>query len=111
MLGMETTVQMNWIDERITLLNVSKEHINLDRITLPFEEATNFWIPDLFIDGAKEIESPSYYHKPAYIRVYKNHIIRYSGRIHFAVSCHMDFHLYPNDEQVCDIKFESFGYT
>ena len=23
----------------------------------------------------------------------------------------MDFHLYPNDEQVCDIKFESFGYT
>ena len=37
LLGMETTVQMNWIDERITLLNVSKEHINLDRITLPFE--------------------------------------------------------------------------
>ena len=35
LLGMETTVQMNWIDDRITLLNVSKEHINLDRITLP----------------------------------------------------------------------------
>jgi len=35
MLGMETTVQMNWIDERITLLDVGKEHINKDRITLP----------------------------------------------------------------------------
>ena len=35
LLGMETTVQMNWIDERITLLDVAKEHINLDRITLP----------------------------------------------------------------------------
>ena len=23
----------------------------------------------------------------------------------------MDFHLYPNDEQTCKIKFESFGYT
>ena len=23
----------------------------------------------------------------------------------------MDFHFYPNDEQTCDIKFESFGYT
>ena len=23
----------------------------------------------------------------------------------------MDFHYYPNDEQVCDIKLESFGYT
>ena len=75
------------------------------------KEAENFWVPDVFIDGAKEIESPSFYHKPAYIRVYKNHLIRYSGRIHFAVSCHMDFHLYPNDEQVCNIKFESFGYT
>ena len=37
LLGMETTVQMNWIDERITLLNVSEEHINQDRITLPSE--------------------------------------------------------------------------
>ena len=35
LLGLETTVQMNWIDERITLLDVGKEHINLDRITLP----------------------------------------------------------------------------
>ena len=35
LLGMETTVQMNWIDERITLENIPKEHINLDRITLP----------------------------------------------------------------------------
>ena len=23
----------------------------------------------------------------------------------------MDFHFYPNDEQTCNIKFESFGYT
>ena len=37
LLGLETTVQMNWIDERITLLDVSKEHINQDRITLPSE--------------------------------------------------------------------------
>ena len=35
LLGMETTVQMNWIDDRVTLLNVSAEHLNLDRITLP----------------------------------------------------------------------------
>jgi hypothetical protein len=26
---------MNWIDDRVTLLNVSAEHLNLDRITLP----------------------------------------------------------------------------
>ena len=63
------------------------------------------------MDGAKVIESPAYYQKPAYIRVYKDHVIRYSSRIHFEISCSMDFHYYPNDEQSCDIKFESFGYT
>ena len=41
LLGLETTVQMNWLDHRVTLLNVSKEHINLDRITLP-SEASNY---------------------------------------------------------------------
>ena len=35
LLGMETTVQMNWIDNRITLLDIPEEHLNLDRITLP----------------------------------------------------------------------------
>ena len=40
LLGLETTVQMNWLDHRVTLLNVSKEHVNLDRITLP-SEASN----------------------------------------------------------------------
>jgi hypothetical protein len=76
-----------------------------------FQEAGNFWVPDIFIDGAKEIESPAYYQRPAYIRVYKDHVIRYSSRIHFEVSCNMDFHCYPNDKQACNIKFESFGHT
>ena len=40
LLGMETTVQMNWIDDRITLLDVAKEHINVDRITLPPDVST-----------------------------------------------------------------------
>ena len=35
LLGMETTVQMNWVDDRVVLLDIAKEHVNLDRITLP----------------------------------------------------------------------------
>ena len=50
LLGMETTVQMNWIDDRVTLLDVSKEHINLDRITLP-SEVSNRRINFLFVKG------------------------------------------------------------
>ena len=49
--------------------------------------------------------------KPAYIRVYRDSHIRYSSRINYDVACAMDFHRYPNDEQVCDVKFESFGHT
>ena len=75
------------------------------------QEAEHFWVPDIFIDGAKQIDSPSYYQRPAYIRVYKDHLIRYSSRINFLASCNMDFHYYPNDEQICNIKLESFGYT
>ena len=37
LLGLETTVQMNWIDERIKLLDIPVEHPTSDRITLPPE--------------------------------------------------------------------------
>ena len=37
LLGLETTVQMNWIDERIELLDIPAEHLISDRITLPPE--------------------------------------------------------------------------
>ena len=37
LLGLETTVQMNWIDERIELLDIPVEHPTSDRITLPPE--------------------------------------------------------------------------
>ena len=36
---------------------------------------------------------------------------RYSSRVNYDVACAMDFHRYPVDEQTCEIKFESFGYT
>ena len=38
-------------------------------------------------------------------------LCRYSSRVNYDVACAMDFHRYPVDEQICEIKFESFGYT
>ena len=38
-------------------------------------------------------------------------MLRYAARVNFDVACNMDFRAYPGDTQVCDIKFESFGYT
>ena len=31
--------------------------------------------------------------------------------INYDVACNMDFHRFPVDEQYCEVKFESFGFT
>ena len=33
------------------------------------------------------------------------------SRINYDVACSMDFHRFPVDEQYCEVKFESFGFT
>ena len=60
---------------------------------------------------AKELRIPTYYVRPASIRVYNDSMIRYATRVNFDVACKMEFHNYPIDEQICEIKMESFGYT
>ena len=49
--------------------------------------------------------------RPASIRVYNDSKIRYATRVNFDVACNMEFYDYPIDEQICEIKMESFGYT
>ena len=79
--------------------------------TLNPERASKFWMPDVFIDQAKALRTPTYYTRPASLRVYKDSTIRYSSRINYDVACNMDFHRFPVDEQYCEVKFESFGFS
>ena len=81
LLGMETTVQMNWIDERITLLDVAKEHINLDRITLP---------PDVSSTCS-----------------HKSFLFGYQNNVYFIVSQNLNFH---TNVDVFLRKPNTFGY-
>ena len=80
-------------------------------ITLNPSEASKFWMPDVFIDQAKSLRVPTYYTKPASLRVYNDSTIRYSSRINYDVACNMDFHRFPVDEQFCQVRFESFGFS
>ena len=48
--------------------------------TLNPSHASRFWMPDVFIDQAKALRSPTYYTKPASLRVYNDSTIRYSSR-------------------------------
>ena len=80
-------------------------------ITLNPSQADKFWMPDVFIDQAKALRVPTYYTKPASLRVYNDSTIGYSSRINYDVACNMDFHRFPVDEQYCEVKFESFGFS
>ena len=108
---LETTIRMFWLDERVSLRPELQDNKEIDYITLNPKSADNFWIPDIFVDQAKALRIPTYFVRPASIRVYKNSKIRYATRVNFDVACKMEFQKYPTDMQTCEIKLESFGYT
>ena len=107
LISVETSVRMMWKDYRVH----AELEKDVDYVTLNPSAVERFWVPDIFIDRSKSVRVPSYYTTPASLRVYNDHILRYSSRINFDVACSMDFHAFPVDEQFCEIKFESFGYT
>merc|ERR1712210_289084 len=102
-----------WKDLRIkpSLEHVESEDSVGHYLTLNPSKADLIWMPDIFIDQAKAVRTPTYYTKPASLRVYNDSTIRYSSRFNFDIACNMDFHRFPVDEQYCQIKFESFGFT
>lgn len=104
---LETSLRMYWKDERIQGVPIGGN----DFVNVNGKEIDNFWIPDVFIDQAKALRVPNFYVKPSTIRVYADGTLRYSSRVNYDVACGMDFHRFPVDEQKCEIKYESFGYT
>jgi len=111
--SLETTLRLYWKDERIkpAANTLDSEDLIGRYITLNPSQAEKFWMPDVFIDQAKALRIPTYYTKPASLRVYNDSTIRYSSRINYDVACNMDFHRFPVDEQYCEVKFESFGFS
>ncbi|PAV79882.1 hypothetical protein WR25_22327 isoform A [Diploscapter pachys] len=69
------------------------------------------WMPDSFFQNEKQ----AYRHmidKPNVLtRVHKDGTILYSVRISLVLSCPMDLHDYPMDQQRCVIELASYAYT
>jgi len=112
-LSLETTLRLYWKEPRIVpkLEHLDSEDSVGRYIAMNPRIADMIWMPDIFIDQAKAIRQPTYYTKPASIRIYNDSSVRYSSRFNFDVACNMDFKRFPVDEQYCQIKFESFGLT
>ena len=107
LISLETSIRMYWKDWRVQADLKDGENY----ITMNPSAAQHFWIPDIFIDRSKNVRIPTYYVKPASLRVYGDQTLRYSSRINFDVACAMDFHKFPMDEQLCEVNLESFGHT
>ena len=55
-------------------------------LTLNPNQATRFWMPDVFIDQAKALRIPTFYTRPSSLRVYNDSKIRYSSRFKVVTS-------------------------
>ena len=88
---MEMTIRMMWIDERIRIkqkknrINGSNETIGgssddddddddddePEYVTINPRLAKHFWIPDVFIDQAKQLREATFHVLPASLRIYR----------------------------------------
>ena len=88
------------------------------------------WKPDIFIDEAIKTRlvspivrvklnyilimifsrTPSFDDMPQSVKVYEDSRIRWSKRLNFDIGCHMEFGDFPVDQQICEVKLESYSY-
>ena len=102
-ISLETSLRMYWRDARVkvddSLLAADKEYVTLNPkvmllqllLLLPlglfifttciqlsnFQVTDSFWIPDIFLDRARIVRTPTLHLKPASIRVYRDSRIRW----------------------------------
>ena len=88
-------------------LNISSDdHITFDSIIVP-----KLWIPDLVFLGTTNEKRHTVIRNNDMLRVTPRGQILLSQRFTLEMDCHMDFHQFPFDYQLCPIELESFGYT
>ena len=68
---MEVSIRMFWYDPRVKVNNFSMFEAEEEYVTLNPRLARHLWIPDLFIDQAKELREPTFHVLPASLRVYR----------------------------------------
>jgi len=68
---MEVSVRMHWSDPRVRLANETLFPPNGDYLTLNPRLARYLWVPDLFVDQAKDMREPTFHVLPASLRIYK----------------------------------------
>ncbi|XP_074598820.1 glutamate-gated chloride channel-like isoform X2 [Brevipalpus obovatus] len=107
-LDMEYSVQLTfreeWTDRR---LEYNDSQVKFLTLTDP----NKIWKPDLFFSNEKEGHFHTIIMPNVLLRIYPNGTVLYSIRISLLLACPMDLKYYPLDEQECNMRMASYGYT
>ena len=70
---MEVSLRLHWFDKRIAMNNATLESLAEDQdfLTLNPRIARHIWVPDIFIDQAKDLREPTFHVLPASLRIYR----------------------------------------
>ncbi|KAL3321048.1 Neurotransmitter-gated ion-channel transmembrane region, partial [Cichlidogyrus casuarinus] len=96
-----------WIDERLAFAPNDPQK----QMTLAADFSEKIWVPDTFFANDKESFLHDITEPNKMVRLYGNGQIFYGMRFTTTLSCNMDLHYYPLDEQNCTVELESYGYT
>ena len=106
-----------WIEPRLKINGTAIEkdieghtvEYNVGRfIGIPLNNLEDFWLPDLEIYGLRSFDTTSVLKPMASLKINKGKVLRYVVRVRTALSCQMDFHLYPFDSHECVFRAGSF---
>ena len=106
-----------WIEPRLKINGTAIEkdieghtvEYNVGRfIGIPLNNLEDLWLPDLEIYGLRSFDTTSVLKPMASLKINKDKVLRYVVRVRTALSCQMDFHLYPFDSHECVFRAGSF---
>jgi len=99
---LEPRIEIN--EDAIDWTDIAKGNLS----SIPLEQMGQFWQPDLDISAVKTYDTKSVLKDMASFKVNKTKWMRYSSRVDFTITCHMNFETYPFDEHVCPFKIGSY---
>ncbi|XP_033096443.1 glycine receptor subunit alpha-4-like [Anneissia japonica] len=71
----------------------------------------DIWLPDLIFTNAKESKFHDITFLNKVVNISETGEVLYITRLSLLLSCAMDFHHFPLDQQKCEMEMESFKYT
>ncbi|XP_033743547.1 glycine receptor subunit alpha-2-like [Pecten maximus] len=101
-------IHLMWQDLRfLTWLRLTD---NNSYIEADSKRLANLWVPDLYFPNEKKAFFHNVFMPNKMLRIFGDGKVSYTARLSLTLSCPMDLHHYPFDEQQCPIIMESFSY-